>query len=177
MLREVTDEVELGGRQWDCGSGAGDAARLGVDDEVADDHGRLHLPQSSQQRIHPCEKFGQHKRFGDVVIGPGGQPTQPVIDPVAGREHHHAGIRPRTDHVEQREPVPPGQHHVQNHHVWPKLGQHPLEFPPVGTGNHVVTGSLQPRLHRSADCIGILDHQHPGGGITSHRHGLGHASP
>jgi hypothetical protein len=47
---------------------------IGIHHQISHDQRRLHPTQSPQQRIHPGNEFGEHKRFHHVVIGAGRQP-------------------------------------------------------------------------------------------------------
>ena len=75
-----------------------------------------------QQRAEPGQQLLERERLGQVVVGPGVEPGDPVRDGVARGEHEDrqlvAGLAHPPAHLE---PVQPGHHHVEHHRVGPPL--------------------------------------------------------
>ena len=114
-----------------------------------------------------AHRLDEARHLGSVPV--------PITDPVAGGEHHHPGIAARPDHFQQGEPVTARQHHIQDHDIGAKLGQHMFDVAAIGTGSDMMARSGQPRFHRGTDRVGVFDHQHAGVAVA--RAGLpGHAS-
>ena len=90
-----------------------------VEDHVADL--QLYRPFGSaaaDQRPEPCHHLGVRERFDQVVVGAGVEPTDPVGDGVARRQHqdgHPAATC--TQRAAHRDPVEAGQHHVEQDRV------------------------------------------------------------
>jgi hypothetical protein len=89
------------------------------------------------------------------------QPAQPVVHAVPGGQHHHPGGAVPAHRLQQREPVPAGQHHVQQHEVGAKGHQVVLQRVAVRAAGRLEAGVGQPGQHGGADRLRVLDHQHP----------------
>ena len=78
---------------------------------------------SAQQRPHPRQQFLEGERLGQVVVGAGVQPGDPLGHRVSGGEHKDgqvvAGAAEVTAHLE---PVQPWHHHVEHQGVGPVAG-------------------------------------------------------
>ena len=67
---------------------------------------------------HAGEQLGEGERLGQVVVGPGVEPGDPLLDRAEGREQEHRGLHAAGAHQPQHlEAVQVGQHAVQDHDV------------------------------------------------------------
>src|SRR6185437_13105580 len=71
-----------------------------------------------QQRPNPRAKFGERKRFDDVVVSPQVQPPHPVLDPpLRGQQQHRQGRLLLPQAAQDLKSVPPRQVHVQQNQI------------------------------------------------------------
>ncbi len=85
---EGLKQCELLGRESDVGRAPPDAARGGVEVEVpgAEHRRALHRPPPYES-AQPGEQLGEREGLDQVVVGPGVQARDAILDGVAGREH------------------------------------------------------------------------------------------
>jgi hypothetical protein len=115
-----------------------------------------------QQRPRPGGKLVEGERLGQVVIGPGVQPADPVGHSATCREHEdRRPLAPLPQPAAQLEPVHVGQHDVKDNRVVRMLDRHPQALF-TGQG-HIdrIPLLLQPALEHRRHLHRILDHQKP----------------
>jgi hypothetical protein len=163
MAHEVLEEGELARRQVDRAPVAHHAPRRGVELQVADpkDRGALGGP-AAHERAQARQQLGERERLGQVVVGAGVEPRDPVGHRVARREHENgapsAGLaQPAAD----LEAVDVGQHQVENDRVVGVLGPQPERvLPPPGHVDRVpllLEGALEQAGHLDL----VLHDEHP----------------
>ncbi len=68
----------------------------------------------SQQRAHARDELFEGERLRDVVVGPGVEPRNTVLDLIAGREHEHRhAVAAAAKPAAHLEPIDPGHEHVE----------------------------------------------------------------
>ena len=89
---ELLEDGELLGRQGDRRVAPAHVPGGRVEEEVADgQHGGPGAERAPGQRPQPGEEFSELEGLGEVVVGPGVEAKDPVVDPVAGRQQQHRG--------------------------------------------------------------------------------------
>src|SRR5674476_931189 len=114
---EVAEQLELGCGQVDLRTGAEHLVAVLVQHQVPDHQvgvgGLRGGSGPAEQGAQPGHHLLKAERLGDVVVATGGEPRDPVLDGVPGRQEEHGDAGPRLAQAAQH--VQPG--HVREHHV------------------------------------------------------------
>src|SRR5579872_3829330 len=99
MLEEEFEQPVFGWAEIDGPAGAGDAALLAVELDIAiGEHGGKPLRTCApQQAAYPRQKFRNRERFDNVIVGTGGETPDPLAFFAARSEHDDRkllGFRP-----------------------------------------------------------------------------------
>jgi hypothetical protein len=169
MAHQVLEEGELARRQIDRTPPARHAPRRGVELQVPDpkDRGSLGGP-APHERAQARQQLGERERLGQVVVGAGVEPRDPVGHRVARRKHEDGApstglAQPPAD----LEAVDVWQHQVQDDRVVRVLATQPDRVLPPPGHVHRVPLLLEGAFEQAGHLDLVLDHQDP------HRHSLG----
>ncbi len=109
--------------------------------------------RAAGERAQSCQELVERERLGEVVVGAGVEPGDPVVDRVARRQHQHR----RPDLVPPKSParleaVDARQHDVEHDHVVRRGGRHPERiFTAVGdVGRVALFAEARARAGRQA---------------------------
>src|SRR5581483_11613462 len=106
------------------------------------------------------EQLLQRERLGEVVVGAGVEPTDPIGHGVARREHENGGPHPALAQLARdRDPVHAWQHHVEHHQVVRAALRARQTLLPVVDDVDPVAGADQRPLHEPSDAGVVLDEQ------------------
>ena len=169
---EHLEQRELGPGELDLPLAPADLPGGDVHREVGEaEHlvGVLGLHRAAHQRPQPRQQLGQRERLGEVVVGPGVQPLDPVADGVAGGEDEDRHVVPGGPQRAGRlEAVEPRHHHVHHDRVGPGAGDAREGLRPVAGERDVVAVELEGPSQRVADGPVVVDDEHAGAGAGSH---------
>ena len=89
--------------------------RIGVHLEVGHAQHALARRAAPEQGTEPRRQLGERERLGHVVVGPGIEPGDALVERVLGGEDQHRQRRlPRPDVAEHLEPGPARQHQIEH---------------------------------------------------------------
>ena len=173
--KQIAEQPQLGRGQVQRPAIPPGGVRGLVQHEATSLDGDRHQPAgAAQQRMHPGQQLGQRERLDQIVIGAGGEPGQPVVQPVARGQEQDGQVGAVAQHPGQGQPVRAGgQHDVQDSQVGPERVGHRPQPGAVGFGAGHVAGLSQRGRDRVPDRGLVLDQEHPRGGI-SHSHSVAH---
>jgi hypothetical protein len=118
--------------------------------------------RSAQEGAQACQQLPEVERFGDVVVGAGVEPGDPVLDLYAGSEYQHRRLVARGAKLPaDLEPVDARHQHVEDDRVdsVPVI-LHPLErLGAVFGGLHLVVLDLQCPLECLAQRLLVIDNE------------------
>lgn len=160
MRAETEQDVELGRRQRDFVAVAKHST-WGLIYSNRAEHDRRRRGRafdSSQDDADAGDQLAHAEWFGDVVVGPNGQPDEHVGLVVTRRQHHDGnfGVNPPTDFyaVEAR------QHNVEHDDAWLQLIDEIERDQPVGGDGDVEPFAAQAISNGAGDSPIILHHQY-----------------
>ncbi len=144
---EELQQLQLAPGELDLAPAPDHAPRQQIQLQVGDLEPRRLGPAgaAAQQRLDPGEKLREGKGLGEVVVAPGLQAPDPVIDRAECAQHQDGGREaPAAHFLDDREPVQVGQHAIGHDQIELSLrgALQPLA-PVVGTGN-LVAALTQP---------------------------------
>ena len=161
MAEEHLEQVEL-----DAGEGEGAIAPLAftggeVEDEVAHtQETALPLESSAQQGPQAGQQFGQRERLDQVVVGPGIEALDPVVDGVAGRQHQDRRVVAGAAHAPAHgEAVDVGQPEIEDERVGRRLGKCLERFAARGYRDDVVPLEPERTVDGPPHGLIVVDHQ------------------
>src|SRR5258708_3472336 len=120
MAHEVLEECELLGCQVDATLATLHLAGLEVEAELADDQAVADTGRrlSPRQGADPGQQLGEGEGLGQVVVGAGVQPRDPVLDRGPGGQHQDRRLDSLGANLAANlESVHPRQHHVPDDQV------------------------------------------------------------
>ena len=157
------EQLELGPGQWQCLAVPRHLGTRYVDAQVADlDQlglpcvGRLDPPQ---QCADPRRQFLRDQRLGHVVVRAGLQTGDHVVTVGARGHHDHRYVAGPPDLPADGEPVPVGQHQVQQDDVRRLPAQRGQGVVPVGGLRHLIALVLQGKPQYPPDPRLVVDQQ------------------
>ena len=161
VVRQLFQKGELLGGEGDLPLRTGHGAGPPVDGGRAQGQGVVRLPPAvhpAQHRPQPQEQLLGEKGLCDVVVRPQAQALEPgrVLVPGGQVQHRHVPEPPQLR--QEGEPVPVGEHHVQQHRVRPP-GRH-------GRPGLGAVGGLQDLIARPGEQAG---HHPPQLGLVVHQ--------
>nr|WP_238578678.1 hypothetical protein [Inquilinus limosus] len=111
--------------------------RSGIEAQAAADQGQRRLRAGPpQRRADPGQQLLSEERLGQVVVRPGVEAADFLVQPVQRRQHDHrrAGLQP-PHHRQQRQPLGTAQPAVEQDQPVPRRGQGQLR---LGVGGRAV---------------------------------------
>ena len=116
VLHQVTQHPELVGGELDGGSFVPYLRRRHVEPYPANlEDGAGVARRPAHQRLYPCHQLGDLERLGEVVIGPGVEPLNLLVQLTAGGQHQHRGVHPlATPLLEHAQTIATRQAEIQN---------------------------------------------------------------
>src|SRR6476620_9651293 len=179
VAHEVAQQLELGGRQLDRRTAAGDLVAVLVEGEVADDDDRVLVLRgddggAAHERAKPGDDLLEAERLGDVVVAARGQPGDAVLDGVARREEEDRDALVVLAHpAEHLHTVHVRKHHVECHRVG-------LELTSRTDRGHAAAGRpdlpalvAQRHAQQLGEVVLVVDDEHPRRGAVGAHELLG----
>src|SRR5690625_1012577 len=115
---EQFEQLELLGRQLDAPAAAEHLASVQVHHEVGNPHfAGDDRADAAQMGTHPCEQFLDGERLDQVIISPGIEPDDLVVNAVLGGQDDDRRVGGLADAARDLKSVQYGQHQVENHQV------------------------------------------------------------
>src|SRR6202162_905556 len=87
MPQEVSQQLELPGRQWDDSAATAHLTGFNFQGDVGELQDRRWGCGASQERADTGQQLGVGERLDEVVVGAGVEPAHPVGGPAAGGQH------------------------------------------------------------------------------------------
>ena len=165
MAHEELEERELLRGEAELGVAAPHPPRRGIEAEVVDPQlRRARHGAAARKRAQAREELRERERLREVVVGPGVETEDAVVDRVARREdqdgsRHLRRAQPPAD----LEPVEIGEHHVEHDRRVRGRRRHPER---VGPGAGDVRGMPlldEPAAEEPGQLRVVLDDEHPHG--------------
>ena len=160
--QQLQQGIFLGG-QIDRLACPSDGSRGRVESQVSHGQDGRPLPRpSTQQSAQAGQQLAEGERLGQIVIGAGIQPPDPVLDRVAGGEKENGS--PPTGGPQlpaHLKAVQAGEHHIQDDRVIIVLGSKPQTLGPVARYVDGVALVLQPALQQCRHPRLVFDQQNP----------------
>src|SRR5215831_47831 len=152
VAHQILEQRELAGLELDFLATARDGTRQQVDDKLADGEtcGLGRPARAAYERVNPGYELGEDERLGHVVIAPGVQTANAIVDrPFRAEYDHWRGQLVPAELFDQGQPVQLGQHDVDDRGV---VRDAQSQTEPVLTVAGVVDGKarLAETLHHEA---------------------------
>ena len=118
-LREVEQECEFGGGERDLARAATHEVSFTVDHQITDDDDRRErVHAAARERAESGQQFAEVEWLGEIVVGAGIEPSDPVLNGVERREHQNRHpIAAGTDGAADIDTAHAGQQHIEDHGV------------------------------------------------------------
>ena len=155
---EELEELELARGELDLAPGARHAPRQQVELQVLDlEARRLRCARApAQQRLDARQQLSERERLGEIVVAPGLQSPDTVVDAAEGRQHQHRRGQPLAAHqLDDRQPIDVRQHPVGDHQVELPLGGAEQALAAVG-GVIDAVAALAQAFHQEARGLGVV---------------------
>ena len=118
-----------------------------------------------QQRAQPGQQLLERERLGEVVVGAGVEPLDPVADRVAGGEHEDRQVvARRAERAGRLDAVEPRHHHVDHDRVGRDAADAGERLGAVAGERHLVAVELQRATQRVTDRPVVVDDEDAGAG-------------
>ena len=115
-----------------------------------------------QQRAQPRPQFLERERLGQVVVGAGVQPGDPVGHQVSRGQHQDRGVVAACpDHAAHLEPARLGHEDVEHDGIMPEPQQRGQRGGAVARRGYFVAVTVQRMGQRAAYRLVIVDHEDP----------------
>ena len=137
------------------------AGDVDVERAERDRLGRVGELGAPQRGPDPGDEDRHLERLGDVVVCAGLEADDDVDRVAAGGQHHHRDGRLGADRPAYLEPVPFGQHHVEDDEIGPIVAEAQQRLVTVGRRVDGEAGIDEPELRDVADGWVVLDEKNP----------------
>ena len=115
---------------------------------------------AAPQGADPGDQLGEGEWLGEIVVGPGVKPDDPLVHCSERGQHQHRRHQAlRAEQAQERDPVHVREHPVEDDHViWPALGEGGAGHP---VGRHVDNVALrgQDAFDQGGHLGFVLDHE------------------